>query len=360
MKTLVLDATELCKDFMLSGLKYQLLQHTAHLTWISVCLPVSVLEETVANFARAQNAANQSLERANRDRRRVGRPEITAIEDAFVYREYLNDRLDATLGVTVLDWPTASHADLVRRAVSRMPPFDAKGGGYRDSLVWASVLELVRDGQHVALATEDRTFFGPDGNLASELVAEVEGLAGSVELVRNLADWLIDQLPWVSDDLAAAVERSRVSQFYDYYLQSDLQEYLVPEAESLGFQAAPLRFEVLDVHWGGDLVPKGSASSSPDGLVLVEYELDQLVEFEAEFRAGAPVDEGWHVSAPDALGYVRASGETMMIVRIGVLYGGDFEFSVDQLSWRRADGIGPGSGKFHVPQEQTPLFHSSS
>lgn len=31
-----------------------------------------------------------------------------------------------------------------------------------------------------------------------------------------------------------------------------------------------------------------------------------------------------------------------MILRVAVLWGGEFGFSIEELSWRRADGSGPG------------------
>src|SRR5262249_54391515 len=161
----------------------------------------------------------------------------------FDYRADLTERLEEVLGIAVLDWPDVPHSDLVSRAVSRRPPFDSKGSGYRDSLVWANVLELAKARADVALCSEDKIFAGQDETLAPQLQAEIATIGGSVELVRDLGKWLLDQLPWTSDSLAAAVARGRDEEFYQFLLQSDLQQYLIPEPKDLGFSQSPYSVE---------------------------------------------------------------------------------------------------------------------
>ena len=50
---------------------------------------------------------------------------------------------------------------------------------------------------------------------------------------------------------------------------------------------------------------------------------------------------------------VRVEGEVDMVVRVAVLFGDEFGFSVDELSWRRADDSGPGSPLYwaHSPNQ---------
>ena len=49
VKTVVLDANELSRDWMCTGLKYQLLEHIFHASWLNVYVPAVVLEELIAN-----------------------------------------------------------------------------------------------------------------------------------------------------------------------------------------------------------------------------------------------------------------------------------------------------------------------
>ncbi|KRE63556.1 PIN domain-containing protein [Nostocoides sp. Soil756] len=361
MKSVVLDATQLTRDYMCRGLPYQLIQHMLHSTWVDVYVPASVFEETVANFAHATREANSALERLNRSQRLLGLPAYAAVayDTSFDYRSYLAERFDEQLGITVLPWPKVDHEDLVRRAVERRPPFDAKGGGYRDSLVWADVVNMAARGFDVALVSHDKAFAGPGGGLARELAEEVRGLAGAVELVIDFGAWLVDHLPWKETDLRSAVGRSRDEDFCHYYLQSDLQNELEPAVEELGFTASPLQCNITSVEWGGELASV-EAAEGPDGMVLVKYDLSQDVAFEATFLEGFVPEQAWNISEVHGFRGVRVNGVIPMIARVAVLFGDpEFGFTIEDLSWRRVDGRGRGLEAVPFDPDHPALFDLS-
>ncbi|WP_143034814.1 hypothetical protein [Glycomyces sambucus] len=97
----------------------------------------------------------------------------------------------------------------------------------------------------------------------------------------------------------------------------------------------------VDFEWGG-LFEVIRGSDTPDETSLVEYAVDYNVEFEAEFPESFEPDPGWTIELTKISRAVRADGSIRLIIRIAVLFGGEFGFSVEQLSWRRADGDGPG------------------
>lgn len=354
MKTAVLDATELSRDWLCAGLKYQILEHTGHLSWLTVVVPPSVFEEVVANHARQVEKAVVDFTHLNRFRSRLGLRELSANDDQFDYRNYLAERFDTQLGITVLDWPSVSHPDLVARAVNRTPPFDGRGSGYRDSLVWENVLELARKGDDVALVSADGVFAGPDKALAPKLAAEIALLRGTVELVRDFGPWLLNQLPWEADSLASAVATSRNDVFYHYFLHSDFDEYLTPEVEDLGFRWPPSSCQITESYWGGSFTAVDSRTG-PDGYTLVEYDIDQVVTFQAEFPEGIEPEPGWAVSEPDLVRRVQVVGEIVMVVRIAVLFGGEFGFSVEELSWRTTGHAGRGASVLNGANDPNQL-----
>lgn len=341
MKSIVLDANELVRDWLCAGLKYQLLDHMHHATWVSVYVPAVVFEEVVANHLREVARVQGILEGLVREQKRLGIQPVTVDPSTLDYRGYLAELFDERLGFTVLDWPQTTHAELAMRAIDRTPPFNQKGGGYRDSLVWADVVGLARTGHDVAFVSSDNIFADEAGALAPALREEVKPLKGSVELVRDFGRWLIAELPWSVSDLSAAVSRSRDEAFYDYYLKSDFQENLIPRVRDLGFSRSPYSIEVREVVWDGGFASIDS-SKGPDNLTLVEYELGQTVEFQAEFPDDVDTDPGWRVSEPDALRRVRVEGSVDMLLRVAVLFGGEFGFSIDALSWRRRNDTGVG------------------
>jgi hypothetical protein len=206
-----------------------------------------------------------------------------------------------------------------------MRPFDQKGGGYRDSLVWASVLELASDGHDVALVSADLAFADKDGQLHPELAGEVEALSGSVELVRDLSPWLLATLPSGPGGVREAVEVERDKQFTEYYFASDMQEWLTPEAADIGFSHRPLRFEVEESVWDGD-IRKVTTSSPGEGALVAEYDLDQIVEFRAFLSEATEVEHDWDVESQ--LGdEIVVTGSLSMVVRVAVLFEADMSFS---------------------------------
>ena len=88
--------------------------------------------------------------------------------------------------------PEVGAAQLVRRSLERQPPFDAEDRGMRDTLIWLTVLELVRAGDDVVLASGDAKAFG-DRTLGTALAAEARHAAGGsspVTLARSLEQTL--------------------------------------------------------------------------------------------------------------------------------------------------------------------------
>ena len=96
-------------------------------------------------------------------------------------------------GGKILPIPDTPHARLIDKATARRRPFDAKGDGYRDALVWDSLLELLELGPDPAvLISNDHAAFSAkkeQPQLASDLVDELRehGSSGRVALYFDLA-----------------------------------------------------------------------------------------------------------------------------------------------------------------------------
>lgn len=239
MTVVVLDTNELQRDWLCTGLRFQLLRYRHFYPPIQVYIPAVVIEEVAANHAREVEEARTSLNSAVRKLERLGLPSQVTLAGNFDYRSFLLERFDEVLAITPLQWPNVSHEQLVDRAVNRISPFDNRGSGYRDSLVWADVLTLARSGQDVVLVSQDRAFASAD-TLAEPLAAEVVQLPGTVQLVRDFGSWLLGRLPWSVANLDDAVAHSRDAEFFEWFLQSDFQAELEPDAQDLGFYRFPL------------------------------------------------------------------------------------------------------------------------
>jgi hypothetical protein len=351
--TVVLDATELRRDWMLSGFRMQLLGTRALTGSLSVKVPPSALEEIVAHQMRESESARQAHAAGIHALKRLGHFVPDTVIRTQEYRAYLLECFDEVLGFEVLDWPRISHEELVYRAVNRKPPFDSKGGGYRDSLVWANVRELAAEGSEVVLISADRGFEGSRGELHPALQAEIEGLTGSVRLVQDLAAWLLSTLP-EGESLLSAVQEARDEQFAEYYFQSDMQNDLYPSGADIGFSHRPIRFEVDASEWGGG-IRKIFAAPVGEGSIVAEYDIDQLVNFRATLPEEATMQPSWEIESHvgDETSVV---GCVNMVVRLAVLFEANGSFAIDELSWRRADGGPPGFDVAQPDPSNVPLF----
>lgn len=336
---MVLDATELRRDWLAIGFRMQLLAIRSRQGSLTVSIPPSVFEEHVANHGRAVEAAASQLTKSTGDLARLGLPVGVEEITPFDFRRYLLERFDEVLEFSVLDWPTMTHRQVVDRATRRRPPFDSKGGGYRDTLVWAHVLDLAGNGEDVVLVSSDRAFAAPDGTLHHELRIEVEDLIGTVELVQDLSTWLLSSLP-KEQTLVGAVQIERDQEFADFYLQSDIQSEIDPDAADIGFVTRPIRFEVEAVEWGGD-IRRVSTSSAGEGTFVSEYDVDQVVTFEATFREPLEIEPDWEIRSQIG-DEITVAGEVEMVARLAVLFDSNLTFAIEELSWRRSDGTPPG------------------
>lgn len=75
----------------------------------------------------------------------------------------------------ILPYPKVSHEDLVTRDLKRRKPFKENGSGYRDCLIWETVLSHLRNGsRNVALITGNHKDFGKAPSLHPDLQADMK------------------------------------------------------------------------------------------------------------------------------------------------------------------------------------------
>jgi hypothetical protein len=84
-----------------------------------------------------------------------------------------------------------SHDEIVARDLERKPPFDQSGRGYRDTLIWHVIEDLVvEENERVIFITKDGDFSSDDEESAlhPSLVEEIGGDKAAVTIVRDLSE----------------------------------------------------------------------------------------------------------------------------------------------------------------------------
>jgi hypothetical protein len=115
--------------------------------------------EKLVEQMRAARSAQAFLLKAG-----VSADEPCTIEDRMELRATEEGRIRSTLaeaGAQIAPLPACDHGRVVERALLRIQPFDPHGrNGYRDVLIWESLLELEpNEGPIIFLAKDKRAFF---------------------------------------------------------------------------------------------------------------------------------------------------------------------------------------------------------
>jgi hypothetical protein len=192
----VLDTTVFENGFNSRSAEVSLLRSFLVRVDAELCIPKVVYEEAL-NRARKRIAdANSRIDMLHR---------LTGGEEGFqkvkpedALRSY-DDSLTALLkdfSARILPYPVVGHEELVKRALVPAKPFVEGGRGYRDALIWYSLLDLARsETGEVVLVSENSGDWcdgGKEFRLHSSLTKELEALAcgtARVVIVPNLTEF---------------------------------------------------------------------------------------------------------------------------------------------------------------------------
>jgi hypothetical protein len=193
---IVLDTTVFENGFNSRSAEVSLLKSFLVREGAELCIPKVVYEEAL-NRARKRIAdANSRIDTLHRlTGGQEGFQKVKPDDALHSYDESLKALL-RDLSARILKYPGVGHEELVKRALVPSKPFVESGRGYRDALIWYSLLDLARSetGEVVFVSenSEDWCEGGKEFRLHSSLTKELEGLgsgAASVLIVPNLTEF---------------------------------------------------------------------------------------------------------------------------------------------------------------------------
>lgn len=181
---IVLDSNILISDFFLNSHSSIIsLQHTEELG-LKIIIPVLVFEETVENFVRNREKLKNEFSRF------VPPEENAAFQNLinFNYREFLNDIINK-YKISIIDYPETPLKEIAQRAIGKRKPFKKGGKGFRDTVIWHSVLQLLTDKkENVVFVTNNYKDFATEtGEFHPELVCDIpEDLKNKLTILPSL------------------------------------------------------------------------------------------------------------------------------------------------------------------------------
>jgi hypothetical protein len=188
---IVLDTTETYKNFYLDGAHFTMLRNYLNTHPATLVVPGIVVEETIRHFEElCTDTLDNAGESLNTLRTLVPDFDYPSIQfdtpaATEAYRHSLEEKL-RELRAEQTPFDDIRIDDLVRRALHRRKPFDANGQkGFRDALIWETVLTILADrGGDVVLVTRNYKDFGHHGDLEEDLRADLMERGFPQERVR--------------------------------------------------------------------------------------------------------------------------------------------------------------------------------
>jgi hypothetical protein len=193
----VLDTNILIADFHWTKAPFRLLLAEAEQGRVRLVVPKLVVQEAARNYAEKVVEAQKAHARARRSLAFFGRPNGDELDEADVrslrssFEEELSTRVEGAGGL-LASYPSRAHADIVGRLLDRRKPFGPEGKGYRDTLIWATIVDLAAETDRILFVSSNHRDFAHSKNgnaLHPDLqddLAKLRPSATTVELVPDL------------------------------------------------------------------------------------------------------------------------------------------------------------------------------
>jgi len=205
-----IDSNIFFNNWYLKSPLFELLANYVSNECATVLISEVVCEEVNAKFhSERESAAKELFKAAQRATTFESNPKpavVTAQEEKYDFRVILEGRFE---NLTVVPYDTVPHSQLVTRAVNSVRPFRENEKGYRDSLMWLSLIEYLkaghsnRDGSELAFINANVNDFFQKAPTGFKLHADLEtdlskaGLSGKFRPFTSLkafADEEIDKV----------------------------------------------------------------------------------------------------------------------------------------------------------------------
>lgn len=198
---IVLDSTVFWDDPNARSGAWALLREFARRSGSRAFVPDVVVDEVEANFGKRFDEALEESKNASLSLARLidVKPDIPDPDRSQEMERYSRRLRLALKGLRVerLGYPSIPHPDLVKRQVNHQRPFQAKGTGYRDALIWHSLLDLLKDcREDCILVTKNSTDFSASKDspavIHSDLQKDLDaiGIKSKVTISKDLDAFL--------------------------------------------------------------------------------------------------------------------------------------------------------------------------
>jgi PIN domain len=221
-KFVVLDANVFISDYWLRSPSFLLLREFLKGGDTTLVVPKIVFEEVVNHRREDLEKLKSDLRAQAREAGRLLRSvkamswllDISRADSAEPYDKFLSTELTG-MKAEIPDYADIPHINIVNRDLKRKKPFQQSGKGYRDTLLWETIVRhhVATDVLTAFVTQNSRDFSGKEGILHSELIRDVNAIGGEVVLFRDLPAFTDAHIvPYLTErrDFALLVQHDKV------------------------------------------------------------------------------------------------------------------------------------------------------
>ncbi len=303
--TVVLDANALIRDPQLDGTALSALLSSSAIGVIDVAVPEIALQEAIHHFRDQVAKAYAEIQKQLKVLDRLGvttQLQMAQAEAAGEAHEAELRRWIRKSQVQILEYPKVGHREITQMAIEKRRPFDERGRGYQDTLIWASVMELVT-ATDVWFISGDRGFQAQGSEeLAPVLVRDIQAMGqeqSAVRLFPNVTDCVTELGNSILKPKGDISKRFRDDQAYlDRVLEAIDTELIWSSVDTseLSHPLSSAELGSIDSFQGIDQVYVEDARQLPNGELFVR--LDTIVQVELELL----IDKSEIASIESAIG----------------------------------------------------------
>lgn len=239
----VLDANIIIADFWMRSPGFKVLFENAKQGNIELAVPQVVLDEVLNKFEQRLEKSRNDINSENTRFEKLAdmntgismSDKLVAKAKAKYHRHF--KKVISDNEITILPYPTTSHAYLAKKAMQGKKPFNSNEKGYRDNPIWENVKSLITaSGQEVAATPElifisnnHNDFAGDNHQLHAELERELDEedlRSDSIEIYSSLAAFNDKIAKMFLAQANQFTERLQKNDFDDFDLKTVIDKFL--------------------------------------------------------------------------------------------------------------------------------------
>jgi len=298
----VLDANVFISGRWGQSVAFSSLRKSALRVGLKVAIPLVVWDELLNKFDQEWSQLQNEYDRLRQSSiLPVGTSLSPLPLSAEAARSGFETRLKAIAGdvaAELIPYPSIPHADLAQREMRGRAPLHAKKSGYRDALIWYSVLDLLKRGDGaIGFVTENKHDFCGDGGLHPDLRDDLRTLGrggDDIQIYRSLQDLVAERVTPVLEHLKGVQQQLQEGTFQGLDIGAllvDVDGLLsgrVVDPRDIGL---PWDLYPLSINLGEEVVRLQieDVRRFPDGDLLIVANAD--VECVFDFRWGEDIAE---------------------------------------------------------------------